>query len=258
MKTIAIVQARMGSTRLPGKSMMPLAGEPAIAHVVRRAAMVDGIAGTLVATTVSESDDELADFCESTGVEVFRGSEADVLDRYFRAATRAGADAVMRVTGDCPLLDPVQSALVLERFAADAADYASNASPPTLPDGLDTEVISMEVLETCWREATRKPQREHVTLFIHDNADRFKRVNVDYPRDLSGHRWTLDEEADYRFLSAVFDELARRRQFGHLSEVLAILEDRPEFAGINAGIGRNEGLVKSLREESRDGQDIQD
>jgi len=257
MRTVAIIQARMGSSRLPGKSMMPLGGEPAIAHVMRRAAMVEGVTRALVATTVSESDDQLAAFCEAAGVGVFRGSEDDVLDRYFRAAMAAGAEAVMRITGDCPLLDPVQSALVLERFLAEGADYASNASPPALPDGLDTEVISMAALETCRREASRRPQREHVTLFIHDNADSFRCVNVSNPRDLSGHRWTLDEEDDYRFLTAVFDELARRRQFGYLAEVLAILEDRPDLADMNSGIVRNEGLLKSLEEENSDGKGIQ-
>ncbi len=249
MKTVVIIQARMGSSRLPGKVLMPLGGKPSVQHVIERARLIRGVDEVVLATSVASIDDPLAAFCKTFGVTVVRGSEDDVLDRYYQAAKAARADAVIRITGDCPLLDPVESAKVLDAFRSSGADYVSNVNPPTLPDGLDTEVFLFSALETAWKQAGKKSEREHVTLYISTHPELFRIESISNPVDWSGHRWTLDEERDYRMLSAVYDELSLRGEFGALAEVLCILRDYPEIARLNGSIERNEGLKKSQQED---------
>lgn len=251
MRTVAIIQARMGSTRLPGKALLPLAGVPAIRRVYDRARLIAGVDAVMVATTTSPQDDALAAYCDAHGIVVFRGSEADVLDRYVGAARSQQAGIVLRITGDCPLLDPVESAKVLALFrTTGGCDYACNCDPATLPDGLDTEVIGMAALARAAAMASDVPSREHVTLFIRRHPGVFRLAHCTHDPDLSAHRWTLDEPRDYAFLGRVADELAARNQFGHLEEVLVLLREKPELQQLNAGIARNEGLAKSLREEA--------
>jgi spore coat polysaccharide biosynthesis protein SpsF len=247
MKAAAIIQARMGSSRLPKKVLMPLAGRPVIAHIVDRARKIDGLVEVLVATTTSPSDDPLAAFCSERGIPVFRGSEQDVLERYYRAAHGLAVDAVMRITGDCPLLDPRESQRVLAAFLArPTCEYASNIEPPFLPDGLDTEVIRFDTLERIWREAKEPMYREHVTLYVRRHPDRFDTVSVRSSFDLSQLRWTLDEPADYTMLLEVTNELSRRGWFGSLDEVLTILLDRPEIGGINSALERDAALKHAI------------
>lgn len=252
MKTVAIIQARMGSTRLPGKVLMKLGGVPVLRRVYDRASQIGGIGAVLVATTTSAADDELVQFCESEGIPVFRGSEADVLDRYVQAARFVRADAIMRITADCPFLDPEESGRVLHGFLADAlCDYASNIEPPTLPDGLDTEVVKMSALEWVWKNVAETPAREHVTLYIRQHRDQFRCINVQHVPNLSAHRWTLDEPRDFDFLSAVAAKLDVMHRQGTLSEILGIIKASPEILRMNAHIERNEGLKKSLDEWSQ-------
>ncbi len=249
MKIVVIIQARLGSSRLPGKVLMPLGGKPSVQHVIERARLVRGVDEVVLATSTASIDDPLANFCKTFSVPVVRGSEEDVLDRYYQAAKAARADVVIRITGDCPLLDPDESAKVLEAFHSSGADYISNVHPPTLPDGLDTEVFSFKALETAWKQAEKKSEREHVTLYISTHPEQFCLKSISNSVDLSGHRWTLDEERDYRMLSAVYDELTQRGQFGTLDQVLGILRDRPDIARLNGSIERNEGLKKSQQED---------
>lgn len=250
MKTVAIIQARMGSSRLPGKMLMRLAGEPVIQHVHDRARRIAGLDDVLVATTVSTMDDPLAAYCEAHRIPVFRGSDEDVLDRYCLAAQELKADVVIRVTGDCPLLDPVESAKVLASFhRTPGCDYASNINPPCLPDGLDTEVVRFSALARVWREVSDPVTREHVTYYIPRHPEQFRLAAVTSKENLGHHRWTLDNAEDYRFLATVADELKKRQQFGYLNEVLAILRDYPELVKINQHTKRNEGLKKSLENE---------
>ncbi|MGB2797393.1 MAG: glycosyltransferase family protein [Phycisphaerae bacterium] len=249
MNVVVVIQARMDSTRLPGKVLMPLGGKPAIAHVLERAGWIPGVSRVVLATTNSPADDPLVDFCHSVGAAVFRGSEEDVLDRYYQAARRFAADVVVRVTGDCPLLAPEVSGAVVRRLLESGADYSSNVHPPTYPDGLDTEALTFAALERAWRGATQKSEREHVTLHVASHPERFRLVNVAGERDLSALRLTLDEEADYRLLGAIFAALENRGWFGSLAEVMAVLDAQPELLEINRAIGRNEGLAKSLAED---------
>jgi spore coat polysaccharide biosynthesis protein SpsF (cytidylyltransferase family) len=248
VKVAAVIQARLGSSRLPNKVLLPLGGKPALAHVVERARLIPGLTGVLVATTDAPRDDRLAAFCQQSGIPVFRGSEPDVLDRYYQAARTLDVQAIMRITADCPLLDPRESARVLEAFIAEPDyDYASNVEPPYLPDGLDTEVIRLGTLEQIWRDVKQPLFREHVTLYVRKHPQEFRCVSVQGGFDLSKLRWTLDEAADLALISAVVEELVRRQQFGHLHEVLAILDERPELASLNANLERNSAIKAALQ-----------
>ena len=249
MNVISIIQARMESTRLSGKVILPLGGKPAIQHVIERAKLIPGISKVIVATPMSPTDDPLVQFCNSMDVPVFRGSENDVLDRYYRAALLHQADVVMRITADCPLIDPIESGKVIKKFFEMDADYVSNTNPPMLPDGLDTEAFSIEALKKAWNNAKKKSEREHVTLYIYSNPQEFKIGSVLYQDDLNQYRLTLDEMADYILLKKIFSILEEKNQFGYLHEVVLILKSNPEFLKINRHIQRNEGLLSSLRED---------
>jgi spore coat polysaccharide biosynthesis protein SpsF (cytidylyltransferase family) len=248
LRVVAIVQARLGSTRLPGKALLDLAGRPMLARVLERAAAVPHVDRVVLATTTDRADDALADVAGAAGIACVRGSVADVLDR-FRAALRAHpADAVVRLTGDCPLLDPAVSGLVVAEYLrrAGETDYASNVHPPTYPDGLDTEVVSAGALEAAWREARQPSDREHVTPFIWRQPDRFRLSRVAHPEDLSALRWTVDDARDLAFVRAVYAALSPdgRRAFG-MAEVLDLLRARPVLSSLNAGTRRNEGFERS-------------
>jgi len=244
MKTVALVQARMGSTRLPGKVLAPLAGLPMIGHVLRRAAQ-SGVAQTMLVTSVDPGDDALAAVGSDLGFPVYRGSQCDVLDRYFQAAKQVEADVVVRVTGDCPLVDPELIDRCLAAFATGRYDYVSTAYPtPSWPDGLDVEAASAAALGAAWREAGKPSEREHVMPFIWTRPQRFRLGQVASETNLSHLRWTVDEPADLAFMRELFSRIdpatVRAR------DVLTLLAARPDLAGVNAGIARNEGYRKSL------------
>jgi len=171
MKTVAIIQARMGSTRLPGKVLADLAGQPVLAWVVRAARAATGVDDVWVATSTAAADDAVVAWCKANGVPVHRGSEDDVLDRYVGAAKASGANVVVRLTADCPLLDPAVIAQTIRLRAMTGVAYASNVDPPTWPDGLDCEVLTADTLVTAAAEATRASDREHVTPFVRNNRD---------------------------------------------------------------------------------------
>lgn len=246
MAVVAIIQARMGSTRLPGKVLADLGGKPVLQWVVDAAAAIPGNDRVVVATSTAAADDAIADWCGSHDFEVFRGHEDDVLDRFAGASRLAGADVVIRVTADCPLLDPIEAGKVVEQVKAGSLDYASNNDPPTYPDGLDCEAFTRAALEDAASRARRPSEREHVTLYMRDPANGFRLGGVRCPLgDLSGERWTLDTSADLAFLRAVVGGLPAGRP-PRLEEVLGVLDRAPELRRLNGGIVRNEGLARSL------------
>jgi spore coat polysaccharide biosynthesis protein SpsF (cytidylyltransferase family) len=250
-QVLAIIQARIGSTRLPGKMLLPIVNNKVALELmlerIRRSRLLQKI---VVATTALPSDDSLADLCKRLGCEYFRGDEADVLDRYYRAALAFGSpEVIVRLTGDCPLHDPEIIDKLVKRFLDSEADYVSNADPPTFPDGLDTEVFSFSVLEKVWKEARLKSEREHVTPYIRKHTDIFKIINVECERDLSDCRWTLDEEEDYEFVKSVYENLYKRKPAFGMKDILEFLAEHPEITAINKHISRNEGYKKSLRED---------
>jgi spore coat polysaccharide biosynthesis protein SpsF (cytidylyltransferase family) len=247
MKIVTIIQARLSSTRLPGKVLMTLVDKPVIEWVYERAARIPGTNEVVVATTATAADDALARWCERRGWSVFRGSEDDVLDRYVQCARRHDADAVVRVTADCPLLDPIQSGRVVALFLErQPCHYASNCEPPTFPDGLDTEIISREALELSWEATADAFDREHVTPYVRSGR-RFATEVVTCEPPLSEHRWTLDELRDFTFLSAVAERLRANNLDGSMQEVLEILRAEPELSALNSGIERNAGARRVAR-----------
>jgi spore coat polysaccharide biosynthesis protein SpsF len=242
MKIVTIIQARMSSSRLPGKVLMTLLDRPVIQWVYERAVRIPGVDDVVVATTTEPADDAVAGWCERHRIPVFRGSETDVLDRYVQCARRHDADAVVRVTADCPLLDPALSGRVVELFlGAQPCDYASNCEPPTFPDGLDTEIISRDALELSWTETSEPFDREHVTAYVRRNPDRFVSQAVTCEPAMSDHRWTLDELRDFTFLSAVVERLHSMSLTGSMDEILDIVRAEPQLYALNAGIVRNAG-----------------
>jgi glutamate-1-semialdehyde aminotransferase/spore coat polysaccharide biosynthesis protein SpsF (cytidylyltransferase family) len=250
----AIVQARMGSSRLPGKTLMDVAGRPLLGRLVERARRITGVEAVVIATTERPADRAIVDFARAHGLPVHAGSEDDVLDRVHQAAERFGISVVVRVTPDCPLLDPAVAGLVLERFldAQGSLDYACNTQPPTFPDGQDTEVFSAVALARAWREARLPSEREHVTPYIWKHPDRFRLLNVSHAEDLSALRWTVDEAADLDFVRAVYARLGGERVFG-MDEVLALLRREPALLQINRSLTRNEGYARSRRADGAAG-----
>jgi spore coat polysaccharide biosynthesis protein SpsF len=238
LKVVAIVQARMASSRLPGKVLVDLGGQPVLEWIVRRAGRAQLIDQMLVATTTEPEDDEVAAFCEEKGYDCFRGSMQDVLDRYYQAAKDSKADVVVRLTGDCPLIDAEMLDSNIETFlqADPPLDFAANRLPDerTIPIGLDAEICTFAALETAWKEAKEAHQREHVMPFFYENPDRFRLLHIQHEPDFGHYRWTLDTPEDLvllREVAAAFED----DSFGW-QEVLALFQARPNLAEINAGV----------------------
>jgi spore coat polysaccharide biosynthesis protein SpsF (cytidylyltransferase family) len=250
-QVLAIIQARMGSTRLPGKVLLPIVdNKGALELMLERVRRAKRLQKIVVATTTSPSDDRIVDLCKRLGYDCFRGSEVDVLDRYYRTALAFGSpEVIVRLTADCPLHDPVIIDKVVSQFLDSKVDYGSNVDPPTFPDGLDIEVFSFSVLEKVWKEARLKSEREHVTPYIRKHTDMFKIATVECEKDLSGHRWTLDEKEDYEFIKHIYKNLYKKNPAFGMEDVLELLERQPELEEINKHISRNEGYQKSLKED---------
>ena len=237
MKVVAIVQARMGSTRLPGKVLKDLAGAPVLVRCinrVRRAQMLDEV---VVATTVQKADRAIVRLCAEYGWSCFRGSEEDVLDRYYHASVAHQAEIVVRITSDCPLIEPELVDRVIREFMErqPGLDYASNTLPRrTFPRGLDTEVIGFDALERAWRENQPPSWREHVTPYIYRNPKRFRLHGVTNEADYSSMRWTVDTPEDLAFVRRVYEHF----DHDHFSwrEVFSVLEQHPEWLEINRNV----------------------
>jgi spore coat polysaccharide biosynthesis protein SpsF (cytidylyltransferase family) len=245
MRTVAIIQARMGSTRLPGKVLLPLAGKTVLAHIVDRTRAARRIDDVWVATTDSAEDDPTASATRSYGASVFRGSAEDVLDRYRGAAAASAAEIVVRVTADDPLKDPDIIDQVVELRDEVQADYASNTIEPTYPEGLDVEVFTIDALTRACEEATSASDREHVTPYMYRHPERFRLASLTDTVDRSDMRWTLDYEDDLDFLEEVYAHLYRGRVFG-ANDVFELLQRRPDLMSRNRGHMRNEGYLRSL------------
>lgn len=237
MKVVAIIQARTGSQRLPGKVLMDLAGQPLLARNLNRVRQAQSIDEIVVATTTQTSDDVIADLCVDRGWSHFRGSEQDVLDRYYQAAVAYKADVVVRITSDCPLIDDEVVDRVVFEFMKDQPhiDYASNVlGRRTFPQGLDTEVMRFDALGRAWREATEAVQREHVTPYIYQNPDLFHLHQVLGECDFSGMRWTVDTAEDLDFVRRIYNHFGDR-PFSW-SDVLTVLAQFPQWQEINSHI----------------------
>ncbi|TFV91754.1 spore coat protein [Oxalobacteraceae bacterium OM1] len=244
---LAILQARTSSSRLPGKVLKSIVGQPMLARQlerVRRSARLDRI---VVATSTDPSDDTIATLCADLGVDCSRGSLNDVLDRFYQTALPYRPQHVVRLTGDCPLADPILIDEVIDFYRDGKYDHVSNAGdPPTFPDGLDVEVFPFTALEAAWHEATLPSEREHVTPFIYNHPERFKLGQYRNETDLSALRWTVDEPADFELVSKLYEALYPADPAFTTQDVLRLLEQRPEYKTLNTQFRRNEGYAKSV------------
>ena len=241
MRIVAIVQARMGSTRLPNKVMKLIGGAPMIEVLLARLARAKEISEIVVATSLDLRNQLLAEHVNALGYSCYLGSEDDVLDRYVQAAKSANADIVVRITGDCPLIDPALVDEVIRQFKTSAVDYFSNTSPPTFPDGLDIEVFTLAALENAAQQSSQPFDHEHVTPYLRESG-RFRQASLQHTEDLSDLRWTVDETADFEVISKVFAHFAPDIHFCW-QQVLRLQRSQPEIFSANQNLIRNEGAI---------------
>jgi spore coat polysaccharide biosynthesis protein SpsF len=237
-RVVAIVQARMSSSRLPGKILADLGGQPVLAWVVRRASRARGIDQVVVATSVAADDDVVESFCKEKGFACIRGNHYDVLDRYMQAAREFRADVIVRLTGDCPLIDPEMLADNLQTFLAanPPLDFAANRLPNerTIPIGLDAEFCTRAALETAWREAQEPHQREHVMPFLYEHPESFRILHIKHQPNYGQYRWTVDTQEDLNLLREIVSSFEDDRF--SWKQVLALVEAKPELAQLNSAV----------------------
>ena len=238
MRRVAIIQTRMTSTRLPGKVLMELAGRPMLDQILGRLARASTLDELCVATTTNATDDAVVAVARGAGARVFRGDEHDVLSRFVGAAREARADVVIRITADCPLIDPTVVDRVVSGLDESGADYASNVHARTFPRGLDAEALHVDVLERIGRLATSRPAREHVTWFIRERPELFIRHDVVDPTDNSDLRWTVDEAADLELVRQIYALGGMPERFVPYAELIATVRRAPELFGLNAHVAQ--------------------
>jgi spore coat polysaccharide biosynthesis protein SpsF len=238
MKTVIIVQARMTSTRLPGKVLMQVLGKPLLAYQIERLQRVKLADEVVIATTVNETDDPIVALCQQLSTLYFRGSESDVLARYYGAATAHQADIVVRVTSDCPLIDPqiIDQCLQVFRDHRTEYDYVSNCLTRSYPRGMDTEVFSFAVLKQAFLEAEAVADREHVTPFIYGHPEQFHLKQVTALEDLSQHRWTVDTPEDFELIRRILEFLSEKKTAFTMQDCLEVINRYPAWPTINAHI----------------------
>ena len=232
----AIIQARMGATRLPGKVLKVLNNKSLLEFQLERIKLSERIQEIIVATTNESADDEIASLCNRRGIKVFRGSQNDVLSRYYHCAKENNASTIVRLTADCPLIDPKVIDAVIDLYFSKKVDYAANTVPPETsywPDGSDVEVFSFQALKKANKETTDISFREHVTFYFWKDTNKFSSVQLDNKQDWSNYRFTLDYPEDYEVIKLINDELLRKKLFGHIDEIIDILVSKPEIAEIN-------------------------
>jgi spore coat polysaccharide biosynthesis protein SpsF len=235
MTVVGIIQARVGSTRLPGKVLKNLCGETVLARVVnrtRRARLLDQV---VVATTDRAADDPIVAECDRLSAPCFRGDEADVLDRYYRATPLFCADAIARITSDCPLIDPELIDATVRAFLDEKADYATNSLVITYPRGLDVEVFTADALAHAWREAKDSYHRAHVTPYLYEHPEQFKIMSLTSEKNLGHYRWTLDTPEDWDLIDTIYKRFGGRDDFGW-REVLALMNAEPGLAELNSHV----------------------
>lgn len=237
VRIAAIIQARMGSSRLPGKVLEDIAGHTMLVRVINRLRASDLIDEVAVATTVRPQDDAIVAECNRCAVPVTRGNENDVLDRYYRAAKSNNADVVVRITSDCPLIDPEITDKTIDAFLEKRPDYASNTLTRTYPRGLDTEVISYSALSRAWKEARQSYEREHVTPYIVEHPKDFRLLAVTGDEDFGTYRWTVDTPEDLAFVRAVYSRLSSQPLFSW-RDVLRLLEREPSLVDLNGTVAQ--------------------
>lgn len=257
MKTAVIIQARMGSTRLPNKVLMPVLGKPLLGWMLDRVATCTEVDEVILATTTDARDDVIAQFAQSVGCRVYRGSEEDVLDRYYQAACLVQPDTVVRITADCPLLDPQILGAMTRRFAVGDLDFLSNSEPlpSSLPDGMDISIVGFDALRKAWQYAVKPSDREHVTFYFWNNPSTFKCKRIDHELDWSKYRITIDYPEDFDLLKAIIEHFGAINplRVNHVSmeEIVTFLDANPAVFGLNEKYTRGLGWQPSLQRDKQ-------
>ena len=246
-RIVAIIQARMSSSRLPNKVLMPLEGKPVLHHIINRLKYCRTLDDIVVATSTDASDDKIQEFCEAEHCLYFRGSLNDVLNRYYSAALHYRADFIVRITADCPVIDPVIVDTIVTSAVAGKYDLFSLGG--SFPDGLDCSIFSKNALEQANLLAALKSEREHVGPFIEKNPTLFKIGNIELFKNLGHLRWTLDEKADYDLIQFIYQKLFQEEKLFLTNEILNLVAKYPQLLDFNSHIIRNEGYIKSLKED---------
>ncbi len=249
MNNVAIVQARMSSSRLPGKVLLPLGKRSVIGQVFHQLSYCKKIQRRVLATSIDASDDALAAWARSESIEIYRGNLNDVLDRFYQTAKWAKADNIVRITGDCPLIDPTLVDKVVGMFLEGGYDYVSNSNPPTFPDGMDAEVFTWASLEESWKSAELPSEREHVTPYIKNHIGQFKIGNLENDKNLENIRLTLDNPEDYKLISLIYERLEKNDAYISLDAILDLIQKDKSLLEINTHIQRNEGYFFSLKKD---------
>lgn len=241
----AIIQARTGSTRLPNKVFADIEGYPLIWHVVNRLKSSQKIEQIVLATTTNPSDAALQIWADAQGIRCFRGSEDNVLDRYFQAAKLHNASTIVRITADDPFKDPQVIDQVIEYFFANNLDFAYNNNPPSYPEGLDTEVFSFEALDKANKTAATAFEREHVTQHFYKNTEMFSQQNISYKENISHLRWTIDTSEDLEMTKVVYKEFFKGKEVFLLEDILKLLTEKPDIQKMNQDVSRSSMYTKN-------------
>ncbi len=238
MKIVSTIEARMGSTRLPGKTMKEIVGKPMLELLIERLKRTKRIDEIVVATTTEPEDRVIAELAERIGVKCFRGSSEDVLDRVLRAAKTYQGDIIVEMTGDCPLLDPVLVDRIINIYLENTYDYVSNAIKRTYPRGLDTQVFSVNVLNEVSKLTNDPADRENVSLYIYEHPERYRLYNVEAPPEYRhpGYRWTVDSKEDFQFVKEVYENLYYKNPDFLAADIMKLLKEKPDLCEINAYI----------------------
>lgn len=231
---------------------MEIEGESLLGHLVIRIKVSSYVSDIIIATTEKDRDDRIVEFAKDRNIKYIRGSEEDVLDRFYKASVKFNVENIVRITPDCPMLDPLVMDSVISEFIESDFDYVSNTITPTFPDGLDTEVFSFQALEKTWKGAKLLSEREHVTAYIVKHPELFDLHNVAKDgEDLSWMRWTVDTSKDLEFISNIFNKLYSADKIFYMKDIIKLLTKSPELLEINAGTSRNEGYRNSLLKDRR-------
>jgi len=240
MNVVAIIQARLGSTRFPKKIFSNLSNKPLIWHVIERLKYSQKIDQIILATTNTKTDDELATWAEKEGVLLYRGSENNVLERYYSAAKLFSADIIVRITADDPFKDPKIIDKVIDKLIDEKLDFAYNNNPPTFPEGLDTEVFTFDALESAYFKSKDDYEREHVTQYFYRNKADFKQANYYNDNNFSDLRWTIDTELDYEMVKKIYDILYIENKIFYMDDILECLNKNPKISQINKAVARSD------------------
>ncbi|GAA6170847.1 glycosyltransferase family protein [Colwellia sp. KU-HH00111] len=253
MSINVILQARLSSTRLPGKVLKDIVNKPMLALQIERIKRAEFIDNIIVATSVEQADDAIEQLCNKLAIPCFRGSLNDVLDRFYSTQLAFPSDHIVRLTGDCPLIEPTIIDQVIDLHLKQAADYTSNCLTPCLPDGLDVEVFTHKALTVSWQQAVKPSEREHVTQYMRNHSELFRLINFQYQPDLSKHRWTVDEPSDFTLIKTIYENLYPINPNFTMQDVLALLKKQPELSDLNSKFNRNQGLENSIAYDKEQG-----